>query len=269
MYTWLVELRFGLAGVLSTVTMGVTLRTDNCGAVNSIAQISPEIAVLEQSKFGFKAFVKLQTLASHRLRSELAPVRRLRIHGSLSASGITLMLFRSDEVTMSSLPLEVVVMFGQTIAKVVPITIGAGGGVLGADPFLGLQSRRAVVAQARDRHRHLLLVLRSVVRAGVPDRAAGARRRRRLQDPRRRRSDRLLRQRPRPAVASCRYGCRRCCSWLLSDFMLYWLHRMFHGGGFWKYHAIHHSSRISTGFRRRASTRSTCCSEPSRSTSSC
>jgi sterol desaturase/sphingolipid hydroxylase (fatty acid hydroxylase superfamily) len=29
---------------------------------------------------------------------------------------------------------------------------------------------------------------------------------------------------------------------LLSDFTLYWLHRMFHGGGFWKYHAIHHSS---------------------------
>ena len=28
-----------------------------------------------------------------------------------------------------------------------------------------------------------------------------------------------------------------------SDFMLYWLHRMFHGGGFWKYHAIHHSSQ--------------------------
>ena len=27
-----------------------------------------------------------------------------------------------------------------------------------------------------------------------------------------------------------------------SDFMLYWLHRMFHGGEFWKYHAIHHSS---------------------------
>lgn len=29
---------------------------------------------------------------------------------------------------------------------------------------------------------------------------------------------------------------------VVSDFMLYWLHRMFHGGGFWKYHAIHHSS---------------------------
>jgi len=31
-------------------------------------------------------------------------------------------------------------------------------------------------------------------------------------------------------------------SLVLGDFMLYWLHRMFHGGGFWKYHAIHHSS---------------------------
>ncbi len=29
---------------------------------------------------------------------------------------------------------------------------------------------------------------------------------------------------------------------VLSDFMLYWQHRLFHGGGFWKYHAIHHSS---------------------------
>lgn len=29
---------------------------------------------------------------------------------------------------------------------------------------------------------------------------------------------------------------------VVSDFMLYWTHRMFHGGEFWKYHAIHHSS---------------------------
>ena len=29
---------------------------------------------------------------------------------------------------------------------------------------------------------------------------------------------------------------------VLSDFTQYWLHRMFHGGEFWKYHAIHHSS---------------------------
>jgi hypothetical protein len=36
-YTWLVELTFGLAGVLSTRDRGVTLRPENCGAVNSIA----------------------------------------------------------------------------------------------------------------------------------------------------------------------------------------------------------------------------------------
>jgi sterol desaturase/sphingolipid hydroxylase (fatty acid hydroxylase superfamily) len=29
---------------------------------------------------------------------------------------------------------------------------------------------------------------------------------------------------------------------VLSDFMLYWSHRIFHDGGFWKYHAVHHSS---------------------------
>ena len=27
-----------------------------------------------------------------------------------------------------------------------------------------------------------------------------------------------------------------------SDFMLYWIHRWFHGGTMWKYHAVHHSS---------------------------
>jgi sterol desaturase/sphingolipid hydroxylase (fatty acid hydroxylase superfamily) len=30
---------------------------------------------------------------------------------------------------------------------------------------------------------------------------------------------------------------------VISDFVLYWLHRMFHRGGFWKYHAVHHSSQ--------------------------
>jgi sterol desaturase/sphingolipid hydroxylase (fatty acid hydroxylase superfamily) len=30
---------------------------------------------------------------------------------------------------------------------------------------------------------------------------------------------------------------------VLADFMMYWLHRLFHGGSLWKYHAIHHSSQ--------------------------
>lgn len=29
---------------------------------------------------------------------------------------------------------------------------------------------------------------------------------------------------------------------VLSDIMLYWLHRLFHGATLWKYHAVHHSS---------------------------
>ncbi|HEY5305074.1 MAG TPA: sterol desaturase family protein [Pseudolabrys sp.] len=27
-----------------------------------------------------------------------------------------------------------------------------------------------------------------------------------------------------------------------SDFLTYWIHRLYHGGGLWKYHAVHHSS---------------------------
>ena len=29
---------------------------------------------------------------------------------------------------------------------------------------------------------------------------------------------------------------------VISDFVMYWLHRLFHRGGFWRYHAVHHSS---------------------------
>jgi len=29
---------------------------------------------------------------------------------------------------------------------------------------------------------------------------------------------------------------------IVSDFLLYWIHRIFHGASMWKYHAVHHSS---------------------------
>jgi sterol desaturase/sphingolipid hydroxylase (fatty acid hydroxylase superfamily) len=29
---------------------------------------------------------------------------------------------------------------------------------------------------------------------------------------------------------------------MASDFLLYWFHRLYHGAGLWKYHAVHHSS---------------------------
>ena len=75
------------------------------------------------------------------------------------------------------LGLEIVEMLGQTMAKVVPVTIALALRILGAGAFLGLQSRPALVAQARARHRPRLLVPRAAVRPRVPDRAVGARRR--------------------------------------------------------------------------------------------
>ena len=41
---------------------------------------------------------------------------------------------------MSSLPMEVIEIVGQTMVKVVPVTIGAGARVHGTLAFLGLQS---------------------------------------------------------------------------------------------------------------------------------
>ena len=50
---------------------------------------------------------------------------------------------------------------------------------------------------------------------------------------------------------------------MVSDFLLYWIHRGFHGAQLWKYHAVHHSSEDSTGFRRRGFIRSISSSAPS------
>src|SRR4051812_43032180 len=49
----------------------------------------------------------------------------------------------------------------------------AGADIYGDDAFLGLQSGQAVVAQARARHRHLLLVLRAAAWPRGADRAVG------------------------------------------------------------------------------------------------
>ena len=74
---------------------------------------------------------------------------------------------------MSNLPLEVVEMLGQTIAKVVPITIVLAVVFSVLTHFWACNPGNAVVAQARTDHRHLLLVLRAGVCAGAPDRAHG------------------------------------------------------------------------------------------------
>src|SRR3982074_239194 len=76
----------------------------------------------------------------------------------------------------------------------------SGTDFLGVDPFLGLQPRQALVAQARTGHRHLLLVPGSTDRARPADRTARARRGRGLQYPRWQWADCVLRKWPRAAV---------------------------------------------------------------------
>jgi hypothetical protein len=76
-----------------------------------------------------------------------------------------------------NLPIEILEMLGQTMAKVVPVTLALALVVLGTGAFLGLQSRQALVAQARTGHRPLLLVPGAAVRACLPHRPVGARRR--------------------------------------------------------------------------------------------
>jgi len=111
---------------------------------------------------------------------------------------------------MSSLPLEVVQMLGETIAKVVPITIVLAlvFSVLthfwACNPGTPWWRKRELVTDIC--YWFFVPLFARVFRIELP----------------------LWLQAMLFLVAS--------------DFMLYWLHRMFHGGGFWKYHAIHHSS---------------------------
>ena len=69
----------------------------------------------------------------------------------------------------------------------------------GADALVGLQSRPPVVAQARDRHRRLLLVPDSAGRPLRAHRPDGDGRGLYLRHSRRRRADQVLRRRLRPA----------------------------------------------------------------------
>jgi len=135
-----------------------------------------------------------------------------------------------DEATMSSLSMEVLVMLGQTIEKVVPITIMLAlvftvlSHFWACNPAAPWWRKR----EACDRYR--LLVLRAGVRAGVSNRpdGVGASVVFNIHD-----ADDLiafyddghgpLAQLPLGAAA---------LFLLLSDFScLYWLHRMFHGAG--------------------------------------
>src|SRR6266853_3966614 len=142
---------------------------------------------------------------------------------------------------MSNLPLEVVEMFGQTIVKVVPVTIALAlvFSVLthfwACNPGTPWWRKRELVNDIC--YWFFVPLFGRVLRIGLLVLGAGIVFN--IHD-----ADELI------AFYESGHGpLSELPLWLqgvlflvLSDFMLYWIHRLFHGGGFWKYHAIHHSS---------------------------
>src|ERR1700739_3406700 len=142
---------------------------------------------------------------------------------------------------MSSLPLQVVEMLGQTIAKVVPITIVLAlvFSVLthfwACNPGKPWWRKRELVTDVC--YWFFVPLFARVLRIGLLVLGAGVIFK--IYD-----SDELLAfydngHGPLSDRPLCFQG---LLFLVLSDFMMYWEHRFFHGGAFWKYHAIHHSS---------------------------
>jgi sterol desaturase/sphingolipid hydroxylase (fatty acid hydroxylase superfamily) len=142
---------------------------------------------------------------------------------------------------MSGLPMEVLVMFGETIEKVVPITIvlAVVFSVLShfwaCNPGKPWWQKREIVTDIvywffvplfGRVFRIWLLVLGAGVVFGIRD------------------ADELIAfyDNGHGPLAQLPLWLQAILFLVVSDLMLYWSHRIFHGGGFWKYHAVHHSS---------------------------
>ena len=142
---------------------------------------------------------------------------------------------------MSSLPLEILQMFGQTIAKVVPITIVLAllfsllSHVWACNPGAPWWRKREIVTDIC--YWFFVPLITRVVRIGLL--VLGAAVVFNIHD-----ADELIAfyDNGHGPLSELPLWVQAALFLILSDFMLYWLHRMYHGGGFWKYHAIHHSS---------------------------
>jgi sterol desaturase/sphingolipid hydroxylase (fatty acid hydroxylase superfamily) len=142
---------------------------------------------------------------------------------------------------MSGLPMEVLVMFGETIEKVVPITIVLAvvfsvlSHLWACNPGKPWWQKREIVTDIvywffvplfGRVFRIWLLVLGAGVVFGIRD------------------ADELIAfyDNGHGPLAQLPLWLQAILFLVVSDFMLYWSHRIFHDGGFWKYHAVHHSS---------------------------
>ena len=142
---------------------------------------------------------------------------------------------------MSGLPFEVVLMLGQTIEKVVPMTIVLALVFTVLDHFWACNpgtpwwSRRELVTDIV--YWFFVPLFGRVMRIGLLVVGAGVVFN--IHD-----ADDLIAfyDNGHGPLSQLPLWAQAVLFLVLSDFMLYWLHRMFHGSGFWKYHAVHHSS---------------------------
>jgi sterol desaturase/sphingolipid hydroxylase (fatty acid hydroxylase superfamily) len=142
---------------------------------------------------------------------------------------------------MSNLPMEVVEMLGQTIAKVVPVTIVLAlvftvlAHFWACNPGKPWWRKRELVTDIC--YWFFVPLFARVFRIGLL--VVGAGFFFNIHD-----ADELIAfyDNGHGPLSALPLPVQAILFLVLGDFMLYWLHRMFHGGGFWKYHAIHHSS---------------------------
>ncbi len=142
---------------------------------------------------------------------------------------------------MSSLPMEVVLMLGQTIEKVVPITIALAllftvlSRFWACNPGAPWWKRRELVTDVV--YWFFVPVFGRVLRIGLLVVGAGVVFH--IHD-----ADELIAfyDDGHGPLSHLPLWVQALLFLVASDFMLYWLHRLFHGGEFWKYHAVHHSS---------------------------
>jgi sterol desaturase/sphingolipid hydroxylase (fatty acid hydroxylase superfamily) len=140
-----------------------------------------------------------------------------------------------------SLGLEIVEMLGQTMAKVVPVTIALAllfsvlAHFWACNPGKPWWRKRELVTDLC--YWFLVPLFARVFRIGLLVLGAGLVFR--IHD-----ADELIAfyDNGHGPLAALPLWVQAVLFLVLADFMMYWLHRMFHGAGFWKYHAIHHSS---------------------------
>ena len=142
---------------------------------------------------------------------------------------------------MNNLYLEVVELFGQTIVKVVPVTIALAllfsvlSHFWACNPGTPWLRKRELVTDIC--YWFLVPVFARVLRIGLL--VVGAGYLFGIHD-----ADGLIAfyDNGHGPLSELPLWLQALLFLVLSDFMQYWLHRMFHGNGFWKYHAVHHSS---------------------------